>query len=158
LIFGAMISMWPEVDVEEARGWAYLRMGGGVVSSLIFGLVLSLSPARAFGQSRSSLHAGTVEMRDATEKGLFPLVLCECGGCARLPLSGCVCPEADQTRAEIRARLRAGVSPDVIMADYVTAHGAGSLTVPPNKGALRAIYVVPGLLAAAGLGVVLVVV
>src|SRR5262249_36019807 len=100
----------------------------------------------------------TVEMRDATEKELFPRLLCQCGGCARLPLSGCVCPEADQTRAEIRARLRAGVSPGVILPDYVTAHGAGALTVPPNKAALPAMYVAAGLMAAAGVGVGLVVV
>jgi cytochrome c-type biogenesis protein CcmF len=154
LIFGAVISMWPEVTVQEARGWAYLRMGGGVVSSVIFGLLLALSPARAFGQGSSSLHAGTVEMNDPIERELFPRLLCQCGGCARLPLSGCVCNEAEETRAEIRARLRAGVSPEVIMADYVTAHGAGSLTVPPNQGALRAIYIVPGVLSVAGLGLV----
>jgi cytochrome c-type biogenesis protein CcmF len=154
LIFGAVISMWPEVSVQEARGWAYLRMSGGVVSSILFGLMLSLAPARAFGQGSSSLMAGTVEMNDPVERQLFPRLRCTCGGCARLPLSECVCFEAEQARAEIRNRLHAGVSTDVIMADYVTAHGAGSLTVPPNEGALRAIYVVPGLLTLAGLGLV----
>jgi hypothetical protein len=50
------------------------------------------------------------------------------------------------------------VTRDVILADYVSAHGASSLTVPPNQGALRAIYVVPGALAVGGLGLVFAVV
>jgi len=151
--------MWPEVAVQEARGWSYLRMGGGVVSSIIFGLLLSLSPARAFGQSgSSSLHAGTVEIHDPVERTLFGSLLCQCGGCPRLPLTNCVCDTAHETRSQIRARLRAGVTPDVIMADYVSEHGSGSLSVPPNKGALRAIYLLPGLLGVGGLGLVFVVV
>ena len=83
---------------------------------------------------------------------------CMCGGCARLPLSECVCGEAEQARAEIRARIRSGVTRDVILADYVSAHGASSLTVPPNQGALRAIYVVPGALTVGDLGLVFAVV
>jgi cytochrome c-type biogenesis protein CcmF len=159
LIFGTGIAMWPEVAVQEARSWSYVRLAGGLTSSILFGVMLALMPARAFGQSgSSSLMAGTVEMNDPVERDLFPRMRCQCGGCARLPLSECICGEAEQTRAEIRARLRAGVTPDVIMADYVSAHGSGSLTVPPNQGALRAIYVVPGVLAVGGLGLVFAVV
>ena len=40
----------------------------------------------------------------------------------------------------------------------MTAHGADSLTVPPNQGGFRAIYLVPGFAAAAGLGIVFAVV
>jgi cytochrome c-type biogenesis protein CcmF len=158
LMFGAVITMWPEVAVQEARGWAYLRMGGGVVSSIIFGLMLSLAPARAFGQSGSSLHAGTVEIHDPVERSIFGSLRCQCGGCPRLALTSCVCDTANEARSEIRARLREGVTPETILADYVTAHGASSLTLPPNRGALRAIYLVPGFLAAGGLGLVFVVV
>jgi cytochrome c-type biogenesis protein CcmF len=158
LIFGTGIAMWPEVTVQEARAWSYVRFAGGLTSTILFGVMLALTPTRAYGQSgSSSLMAGTVEMKDPVEKELFPRLLCQCG-CARLPLSGCVCAEAEQTRAEIRSRLHAGVTPEVIMADYVSAHGAGSLTVPPNKGAMRAIYVVPGALAVGGLGLVFAVV
>jgi cytochrome c-type biogenesis protein CcmF len=158
LIFGTIVSMWPEVSVQEAGAWSYVRFAGGLTSSIFFGVMLSLMPARAHAQTgSSSLMAGTVEMKDPVERELFPRLLCTCG-CARLPLSGCVCAEAEQTRAEIRERLRRGVTPDVIMADYVSAHGAGSLTVPPNQGALRAIYVVPGALAIGGLGIVFAVV
>jgi len=44
------------------------------------------------------------------------------------------------------------------MADYVTEHGSGSLSVPPNRGALRAIYLLPVVIAISGLGIVFVVV
>jgi cytochrome c-type biogenesis protein CcmF len=158
LIFGAVITMWPEVAVQEARGWAYLRMGGGIASSIIFGIFLALSPARAFGQSSSSLHAGSVEIHDPVERTLFASLLCQCGGCPRLPLTSCICDAANETRSTIRARLRAGVTPEVITADYVTEHGAGALSVPPNRGALRTIYILPGALALGGLGFVFVVV
>ena len=57
LIFGAVVSMWPEVAVQEAKAWSYMRMAGGLTSTIIFGVMLALAPGRAFAQS-SSLHAG----------------------------------------------------------------------------------------------------
>src|SRR5262249_54217101 len=79
LIFGAVVSMWPEVTVQESRGWAYLRLTGGVASTIIFGLALAVSPGRAYAQSSSSLHAGTVEIHDPVERSLFGMLLCQCG-------------------------------------------------------------------------------
>src|SRR5260370_27475787 len=79
--------MWPEVSVKEARGWAYLRMRGGVGSSILFGLMLSLAPARAYGQGSSSLMAGTGQMNHPAVRQLFPRLRRTPGGFARLPLS-----------------------------------------------------------------------
>jgi cytochrome c-type biogenesis protein CcmF len=152
--------MWPEVAVNEAPAWSYLRAAGALTSSLMFGIMLALMPARAFGQANasSSLHAGSVEINDPTEHTLFSNLLCQCGDCPRLPLSTCTCSVADATRSEIRSKLKRGATPEVIMADYVREHGSGSLSVPPNQGALRAIYIVPGILALGGLGLVFTVV
>ncbi len=158
LILGAVVSMWPDVAVQEARGWSYLRLAGGLTSSLLFGLIVALTPARAFGQSSSSLHAGSVEINDPVEHALFSKLLCQCGDCARLPLSTCTCSTADSTRSEIRSRLRSGTTPEVIMADYAREYGPAALSVPPNKGALRAIYIVPVVVALGGLGLVFTVV
>jgi cytochrome c-type biogenesis protein CcmF len=158
LILGAVVSMWPEVTVQEARGWAYLRAAGAVVSSLMFGLLIALAPARAFGQTSSSLHAGSVEINDPRERSLFSHLLCQCGDCPRLSLATCTCSTADATRAELRSRLRNGESPEAIMAEYVKEYGSGSLSIPPNEGGLRAIYLVPGFIALGGLGVVVTVV
>jgi cytochrome c-type biogenesis protein CcmF len=155
LITGGVISMWPEVVVQEARGWAYLRMAGGLTSAILFGLLIALSPALAYGQSSSSLHAGTVEINDPTERTIFNRLLCQCGGCPRLPLSMCICGAAEQARARIRDQLARGDSAEVIAANYVSEYGAAALTVPPNQGALRLIYGVPIVASLGGIGVVL---
>jgi cytochrome c-type biogenesis protein CcmF len=153
LIFGSVISMWPELAVQEARGWSYLRMAGGLTSSIIFGIALAITPARAAAQT-SSLHAGSVEINDPTEHALFGSLLCMCGDCARLPLSTCTCSTAEATRSEIRSKLRAGVSIDNIRADYVREYGAAALSVPPNSGGLQSIYLFPIAVAIGGLGLV----
>jgi cytochrome c-type biogenesis protein CcmF len=160
LIFGAVTSMWPEVVVQEARGWSYLRMAGGLTSSLIVGVMLAVAPTVAYGQanSSSSLHAGSVEINDPVEHTLFANLLCQCGDCPRLPLSTCTCSVADATRSEIRGRLRAGATPQVIMAEYVKEHGAAALAVPPNRGAMKAIWIAPVVAAVGGLGLLFVVV
>jgi cytochrome c-type biogenesis protein CcmF len=155
LILGVSIAMWPEVSLQEARSWSYLRAAGAGISSLMLAILLALAPARAFGQSNSSssLHAGTVEMNDPVERELFGSLRCECGGCARLPLSGCVCATAEAVRADFRRKLRDGVSPETIKAEYVEQYGSAALSVPPNTGALRAIYLVPVAAALGGLGI-----
>jgi cytochrome c-type biogenesis protein CcmF len=156
LIGGGVVSMWPEVQVHEARGWSYLRMAGGLTSAIIFGVLVALSPSLAFGQSSSSLHAGNVEINDPTERALFSRLLCQCGGCPRLPLTMCICSTAERERARIRDQLGRGDSPEVIAANYVSEYGTAALTVPPNKGALRLIYGVPIVASLGGLGIVLV--
>jgi cytochrome c-type biogenesis protein CcmF len=158
LIAGGIISMWPEVVVQEARVWSYVRMAGGLTSAILFGLLIALAPAVAHGQSSSSLHAGTVEISDPTERLLFTRLRCQCGGCPRLPLSNCICGVAETARARIRDQLGRGDSPEVITANYVAEFGSASLTVPPNQGAFRLIYAVPIVASLGGIGVVLVVV
>ena len=155
LIAGALISMWPEVVVQESRVWSYVRMAGGLTSAILFGLLIALTPALAHGQSSSSLHAGTVEMNDPTERAIFTRLRCQCGGCPRLPLSGCICGTAETARARIRDQLARGDTPETITANYVAEFGTASLTVPPNEGAYRLIYAVPIAASLGGLGVIL---
>jgi cytochrome c-type biogenesis protein CcmH/NrfF len=142
--------------VQEARGWSYLRMAGGLTSVILFGLLVALSPSLAFGQSSSSLHAGTVEINDPTERAIFSRLLCQCGGCPRLPLTTCICATAERERARIRERLARGEGTDVIAANYVAEYGAAALAVPPDEGALRLIYAVPIAATLGGLGVVMI--
>jgi cytochrome c-type biogenesis protein CcmF len=143
LIFGVTVAMWPEVSLEEARTWSFLRAAGAGISSIMFALLLALTPALAYGQSTSSLHAGSVESHDPVERSLFGRLRCMCGDCARLPLSECVCSVADATRREVRAKLALGMTPDQIADDYVQQYGTASLSVPPNRGSMKAIYMVP---------------
>jgi cytochrome c-type biogenesis protein CcmF len=154
LIGGGITAMWPEVVVQEARVWSYVRMAGGLTSAILFGLLIALSPALAYGQSSSSLHAGTVDISDPTERTIFSRLRCQCGGCPRLPLTSCICPTAETARARIRDQLARGDSVEVITANYVSEFGTAALTVPPDQGALRLIYGVPILASLGGLGVV----
>jgi cytochrome c-type biogenesis protein CcmF len=154
LIGGAVVSMWPEVAVQEARGWSYLRMAGGGISAVVFGVCIALAPTLAYGQASSSLHAGTVEMHSPTERTIFTQLRCQCGGCPRLALSNCICGTAELARTRIRDQIARGDSVDTILATYVEEHGASSLTIPPNQGSLRLIYAVPIAAAIGGLGVI----
>jgi cytochrome c-type biogenesis protein CcmF len=154
LIAGGITAMWPEVVVQEARVWSYVRMAGGLTSAILFGLLIALAPGLAYGQASSSLHAGTVEINDPTERALFTRLRCQCGGCPRLPLSGCICGTAEAARVRIRNQLARGDSPELITANYVAEFGTGSLTVPPNEGGLRLIYAVPIVASLGGLGIV----
>jgi cytochrome c-type biogenesis protein CcmF len=158
LIAGAVVSMWPEVAVQEARVWSHVRMAGGLTSTILFGLLIALAPTLAYGQSSSSLHAGTVEMADPTERAIFTRLRCQCGGCPRLPLSNCICSAAETARARIRDKLGRGDSIEVITADYVAEYGSVALVIPPDNGAFRLIYAVPIAASLGGLGVVFMVV
>lgn len=157
LIFGSVVCMWPELEREESRAWGFARSGmataASTLLSLILGLILALAPARAYADGTSSLHAGTVRIENPKEKELFASLRCMCGTCARDLLSTCACGTADDARAELRAKLQAGMSPAEIIEAYAKEHGTESLSVPPNTGALRAIYLVPlTLIACAGIG------
>lgn len=66
-----------------------------------------------------------------------------CGTCERLPLTECACGDFEDGRAEIRREIDEGMSKDAILAAYVKEYGTDGLTVPPNTGALRAIYIFP---------------
>jgi cytochrome c-type biogenesis protein CcmH/NrfF len=50
----------------------------------------------------------------------------------------------------MRARLAKGESPESIIDDYVAEYGTAALSIPPDKGAMRAIYIAPLLAITAG--------
>ncbi len=142
LIFGSIICMWPQLEPEESRAWSFVRSGTAVAASITLGIILALMPVPAFAQS-SSAHAGIVEIRNEKEREVFKSLRCMCGGCQRLPLSDCACGDFAAEREEIRREISAGMSKDAILAAYQDKWGQDGLTVPPNRGALRAIYLFP---------------
>jgi len=153
LIFGSIVCMWPELVPEESRAWAFARAGAGVTASVMLGFLLAMTPAYAHAQTSSSLHAGTVQIDNPREKALFSALRCMCGDCARDILATCACTPASNTRAELRAKIAAGMSNEDIIAEYARDNGTESLSVPPDSGALRAIYMGPlAILAAGGIG------
>jgi cytochrome c-type biogenesis protein CcmF len=93
-------------------------------------------------------------MNGPDEHTIFTRLRCQCGGCPRLPLSGCICRDAEIARTRIRDQLARGDSLDTITANYVAEFGAASLVVPPDQGAFRLIYGVPIAMSVAGLGVI----
>ncbi len=49
LILGALIAMWPEVTIEEAGAWGYVRAAGSVATAITFGLLLAAGSGQAYG-------------------------------------------------------------------------------------------------------------
>ena len=143
VIFGSAICLWPDLALGEAGAWAYARAAGSFTASIFLALLIASTPARAFAQGASSLHAGTVEMHSPQEREVFPMLLCQCGACARLPLDNCVCSTAEDERTHIRAMMSSGATSRQIFDDYVARYGTAALAVPPNKGKLSAIWAVP---------------
>jgi cytochrome c-type biogenesis protein CcmF len=154
LIFGSFVCMWPQLDPKEARAWRYARGMATVATSVTLGIIFALLPVPAFAQATATQHAGSVQVDDPKEKTVFGALRCMCGTCPRELLSTCACSTADQTRERLRMRLAKGDTPQQIIDDYVAEYGTIALAIPPDKGAMKAIYVAP-LVAIAGGGVAL---
>jgi cytochrome c-type biogenesis protein CcmF len=142
LIFGSVICMWPQLEPEESRVWSYARSGAAVAASVTLGIILALMPVPAFAEG-PLIHQGTVQIRNDKERDVFKSLRCMCGGCQRLPLADCPCADAEDARNEIRSQMAAGLAKDAILLSYQARWGTDGLTVPPNEGALRAIYLFP---------------
>jgi cytochrome c-type biogenesis protein CcmF len=143
LVMGCFLCMWPELEPEESRVWHTVRGAGAVATSIILGVMLAFIPSTAYGQSTASQHAGSVQIDDLKEKQVFGQLRCMCGTCPRELLSTCACSTADQTRERLRGRLSKGETPEQIIKEYTDEYGVEALAIPPNRGAMRAIYAVP---------------
>jgi cytochrome c-type biogenesis protein CcmH/NrfF len=153
MIFGTFVCMSPSVRevLGEARERSRIPAGAAAAMSAIVLAVLTgamlfalLSPSFAHAQSdTSSLHAGSVTMHNDTERQLVARLLCECGGCQRLPLSSCVCNEAVEMRTKIRADLAAGKTPLQVQEEYRKRFGAQAIAIPNDSGFDRALWVLP---------------
>jgi cytochrome c-type biogenesis protein CcmH/NrfF len=150
LIFGSFVCMWPEFDPEESRVWRYARGTAAVAASTTLGIIIALMPIPAFAQGTATQHAGSVQMENANERAVFGALRCMCGTCPRELLSTCACSTADQTRERLRMRLAKGETPQSIIDDYTAEYGTGALAIPPDKGAMKAIYMAPLFAIAAG--------
>jgi cytochrome c-type biogenesis protein CcmH/NrfF len=139
--------MWPQVQLGESRVWAGARGVAATAASIVLGIMLSATPA---ARAQTMVHTGTVHIETDLERSIFSSLRCMCGSCPRDLLSTCPCESADEARANIREKLRAGETRDQIVAEYMADFGAEALAVPPNKGVLRIIWAVP--IVAIGLG------
>ena len=76
-----------------------------------------------------------------------------CPVCQDLSVADSPSLVAKQIRATIAERLRAGRTPDEITAYFVSRFGQSVLLTPPGHGIDLLAWIVPGLLVAAGLGI-----
>ncbi len=149
LLLGTLISAFPSLreilgDAPPPRRTGAVVVAGALLAVLLGGAALWSPPlAHAQSDSSSSLHAGTVEIHDPTERQLFERLLCMCGDCQRLPLSSCGCQVAEDLRAEMRADLARGRSVPDIQAAYRERFGAIALAVPSDSGLDRALWAAP---------------
>jgi cytochrome c-type biogenesis protein CcmF len=157
LIFGSFVGMWPEFDAKESRAWRFARGSAAVATSVTLGIVLALLPVPAFAQSTITQQSGSVQMDNDRERTVFSALRCMCGTCPRQLLSECACSTADQTRERLRTRLANGESPQAIIDEYTAEYGTAALAIPPDKGAMKAIYIAPLVaIALGGLGLTLI--
>ncbi len=164
-LFGAFVAIAPSMRELLESVKSPLSSGGGFsprpamatwMLVILLTVLGALGVSSAFAQDTSSAMAGHVEMHSAEEKQLFERVLCQCGGCARLPLSSCICEWAEGKRAELRLDLAAGKPVTEIQDEYSERYGAKAIAIPRDKGLDRALWAVPVvaiLLAAGGITV-----
>jgi cytochrome c-type biogenesis protein CcmF len=151
MLLGVFLSAFPSVrEILGERTSSPVRVPMGATASLLVLLLIvgsavffSVSRVEAQTDSTSSLHAGTVEIHDPAERQIFERLLCQCGDCARLPLSTCSCGWAENMRAEVRAQIAEGALLPEIQADYRSRFGAASISVPSDSGLGRAMWAVP---------------
>jgi len=142
LVLGSIVCMWPQFAPEESRAWAWGRSFAAVATSVSVGLLLALLPAPAYAQAgMDNMHSHTVRIDNPLEREVFGSLQCLCG--CRESLATCACGEADDIREQIRHELAAKRTKEEIVLAYQAAHGTSALAVPPNAGAMRAIYAVP---------------
>ena len=143
LIFGSVVCMWPQLQPQESRAWQFARGSAAVATSLTLGIILALLPAPAMAQEgMADMHSGTVRIDNDKERSLFGTLKCTCG-CPDDLLSTCTCETANASRNELRAKLAQGETKEQIVEEYQREYGMASVAIPPNSGAMRAIYVVP---------------
>ena len=148
LLFGSFVCRWPELQPEESSAWQFARGSAAIATSVIIGILIALMPVPAFAQGME--HTGTVKIENERERGVFSQLRCMCGSCARDILSTCSCSTAEDARVRIREKLAKGEAEEKIIEEYThqldssgKEYGLGSLAIPPNAGAMRAIYAVP---------------
>ena len=143
LICGSFVCMWPQLQPDESRAWAFARGFAGVTTSITLGLALALLPAPAYAQAgMDDMHSHTVRIDNDHERDIFGSLRCTCG-CPRDLLSTCACESAEAAREQIRRDIAAGQTKEQILLSFQKVHGTEALAVPPDTGALRAIYAVP---------------
>ena len=54
LIFGASISLWPELSAKEVGAWAYVRAATAGLSGIAFAIWIAMGPSSGYAASRTA--------------------------------------------------------------------------------------------------------
>ncbi len=93
---------------------------------------------------------GTLVVRSPEERRVAGKLACWCGGCARLPVGTCLCGHCEQVRDRVATLLKAGMTEEQVLQQFVTdVGGIHVLSEPPDEGFNRLAWAVPY---AAGIG------
>jgi cytochrome c-type biogenesis protein CcmF len=71
LMGGALISLWPDFERQESAGWAYLRTGAGVATTLMLSIWLAWTPQSALATQRPRVDAAVLDTGRAPPFGAF---------------------------------------------------------------------------------------
>lgn len=126
----------------------FLRALLSVPPAALLGAAPAVALAQQLGEGME--RSGTLDIRSDDERRTFGDLQCTCG-CPRESIATCTCGFAAGFRGEVRAMMARGLTEEEIKAEWVRRNGPQALTVPPNTGANRVLYVAP-VAAIAGMG------
>jgi cytochrome c-type biogenesis protein CcmF len=69
LIFGAIIAMWPDIALEEAGAFSYVRAAGAVATAVIFAFLLASGASSAYAASPSGVPPDAAARPSAPARG-----------------------------------------------------------------------------------------
>ncbi|HUK35179.1 MAG TPA: cytochrome c-type biogenesis CcmF C-terminal domain-containing protein, partial [Vicinamibacterales bacterium] len=153
LAFGTGIALMPESTFSFATAKALSSEAAATTTiALLIAAMLLGAPRTASAQHMEQ--PGSLDPpKSELEKKMRDEIGCTCGGCAHEPLSKCICGQAAQMRADLRADIEAGKSHDQIIGEWISKYGGEQfLSMPLDRGFNRVAWIFPYLLG--GLGVV----
>jgi hypothetical protein len=156
LALGTLIALLPETvfAFATARVPAAVRATGAWLLPLL--LLASAGVQAQDGAQAGAAGSGTVA-KSAVQRQLEGEIICMCGssGCVRASLANCpmrpACHGHVPQTARIRQLVDEGRTHDEILAAFVAEYGPNVLAVPEDRGFNRLAWMLPYVLAAAGL-------
>ncbi len=143
IALGTGIALLP----ERAYSFAVARAPEGTATStvaLLLVALLGLPFATPVHAQHSDTPQGSIVVRTPQERKIAGKLACWCGGCARLPVGTCLCPHCEKVRDRVGSLLKAGMSEDQILQQFVKdVGGIHVLSEPPDTGFNRLAWAIP---------------
>jgi len=152
LAFGTGIALLPESTFSFAMAKVGSPEAATTTVALLLALMLVGAPRPAIAQ-HAELPGSIDTPKSALEKKMRDEIGCTCGSCAHEALSKCICSQASEMRADLRAEVESGKTHDQIVDSLIQRYGGEHfLNQPLDRGFNRLAWLFPYLLG--GVGVV----